>query len=540
MSTRILLLASAATAALLSPALADDAAIEKRLDAMQRMIDAQQRQIESQKSEITSLKHALSRKGVKVAPDTQTASAALPVPAATQTAQAPVQDQIDALNARVEATETRAKLAKQDMPVWSLAGGRPSVTSADGRFSAAIRAIMQYDMAYYMQSGSARQLAPANGPDLSSGANFRRLQLGLQGKLFGDWSYFFNYDFAGSGGTETPGHIQAAYIQYDGLAPFAFRIGAFPASAGLEDNTASPDTIFLERNSPSDIARNIAGGDGRDAASVIYAGDRIYGALSYTGNKIGDSGAFDEQQALLGRLSGLLFSNDDTKIVLSANGTYVFKTQDTSPLKTSSGTISLSDPPELTVDNSGTKLISTGTLNGNHVWEWGLEGAAQWQSLYAQAGYFGYGVDLRASPISYNFDGWYAQGTWVITGESRVYSTASGAFTNPRPREAFSFEGGGWGAWELAARYSDTNLNDNAGVIGSPIPLDGLRGGEQKIWTVGLNWYPNAALKFELQFQNVDVDRIGTIPAGFGHGVLSNVQIGQTFNTLALRSQVSF
>ena len=113
MSTRILLLASAATAALLSPALADEAAIEKRLDAMQRMIDAQQRQIESQKSEITSLKHALSRKGVKIAPETQTASAAPPAPAAaSQTAQASVQDQIDALNARVETTETNAKLAR--------------------------------------------------------------------------------------------------------------------------------------------------------------------------------------------------------------------------------------------------------------------------------------------------------------------------------------------------------------------------------------------------------------------------------------------
>ncbi|HEY4112932.1 MAG TPA: porin [Rhizomicrobium sp.] len=544
MKLRTILIAGSATLALAAPALADDASIEKRLDAMQRMIDSQQKQIESQRGEIKTLKHTLSRRRVKLAPEVQTAAAAPPAPSPAPVPEGRTgpseQEQIDALNTRIEATENSAKIAKQDAPVWSLANGRPSVTSADGRFSAAIRAIAQYDTAYYMQSGSARQLAPANGPDLSSGANFRRVQLGLQGKLFGDWSYFFNYDFAGSGGTETPGHIQAVYVEYDGFAPFAVRLGAFPPSAGLEDSTGSADTIFLERNSPSDVARNIAGGDGRDAASVIYAGDRIYGAVSLSGDKIQDSGAFDEQEALLGRLSGLLYTDDDAKLVLSGNGTYVFKTPDTSPLPDSPGTITLSDPPELTVDNSGTKLVSTGALNGGHVWEWGMEGAAQWDSLYAQAGYFGYGVDLRASPLSYNFDGWYAQATWVLTGESRVYSTASGAFGNPHPRDNFSLSGGGWGAWELAARYSDLDLNDHAGTIGAAQPADGLRGGDQKIWTFGLNWYPNAALKFDLQYQNVDVGRIGTIPAGFGHGTLSNAQVGQRYNTIALRSQIAF
>ena len=92
------------------------------------------------------------------------------------------------------------------------------------------------------------------------------------------------------------------YIQYDGLKPFGVRIGAFPPSAGLEDNTGSPDAIFLERNSPSDLARNIAGGDGHDAVSVFYAGDKLYGVVSYTGDKIQDSGVFDEQQAVMGRL----------------------------------------------------------------------------------------------------------------------------------------------------------------------------------------------------------------------------------------------
>ena len=88
-------------------------------------------------------------------------------------------------------------------------------------------------------------------------------------------------------------------------------------------------------------------------------------------------------------------------------------------------------------------------------------------------------------------------------------------------------------------RYSDLDLNDNAGTVGSATPANGVRGGEQQILTAALNWYPVSALKFSIQAQNVHINRIGTIPAGFGHGTLNNADVGQVFNTVALRSQLS-
>jgi phosphate-selective porin OprO/OprP len=194
----------------------------------------------------------------------------------------------------------------------------------------------------------------------------------------------------------------------------------------------------------------------------------------------------------------------------------------------------------LTVDNTGTKLVSSGALNAENVWEWGLESAAEWKNLYGQAGYFAYGVDQRGMAAADNFDGWYAQASWVLTGESRDYSSASGTFANPRPHENFSLEGGGWGAWEIAARYSDLDMNDNAGIAGAGVPVGGIRGGDQGITTLGLNWYPNAVLKFELQLQNIQVSRLGTIPAAGGHAAVANTGVGQNLDTIALRSQISF
>jgi phosphate-selective porin OprO/OprP len=72
-------------------------------------------------------------------------------------------------------------------------------------------------------------------------------------------------------------------------------------------------------------------------------------------------------------------------------------------------------------------------------------------------------------------------------------------------------------------------------VIGSSAPSNGVRGGDQRIFTLGLNWYPNSVLRFAFDWQNVDVDRIGSIVTP----PLSNVQIGQRFNAFSIRSQIA-
>ncbi len=595
MKYRSLLLAGAAFAAFASSAVADDTAIEKRLDDMQRMIETQQHQIEAQKAEIQSLHAAIAHHAGVVTPSATkaiTAQQSSP-PASVDTKIADQQVRIDELANRLETAENDARLATQELPVWSFASGRPTITSADGRFSAAIRTLVQFDWGYYSQSAAATTLPTAYGPDLSSGANFRRAQLGIQGKLFGDWSYNFNYDFGGSGGTETPGHISSVYLQYDGLAPWAFRVGAFPPPASIEDGTSPSDTIFLERNAPSDLQRSIAGSDGRDAVMILYAGNTVFGAASFTGNKIQDgakalaaAGAtaapnYDEQLAALGRLSYLPISSDDAHWLIGVNGTYVIKPPDavpngtatlaTTPGATAKNSITLSDPPELTFDSNGTTLVTTGSLPANHVSQWGVETAGNFQNFYGQAGYYAFEVDR--APIAYktytsssstqttivqpsndNFSGWYVQASWILTGESRPYSTTNGAFGSPKPRIPFSLDGGGWGAWELAARYSDLNLNDHTVNTANVITnwtgastktytyYNTVRGGDQKIATVGLNWYVNNSVRFAFDYEWIDVNRM-QIPAAVttaGTPVLPTLDGGQTVQAMAVRAQVSF
>lgn len=503
-----------------------------------------------------------------------------------ETARKALQEEAKARDAEAKKAATTAKSAAKP----GIANGRLSIASSDGDFSASIRSLMQTDMGYYMQGGGAKSLPTAYGPDLSSGANMRRIFLGLQGKVFGDWSYYFLYDFGGPS-VETQGHIMYAYLQFDGFAPWAIKVGAYAPPINIEDSTASADLLFFERNSPSNMQRNIAGAEGRDAISVIYAGDRLFGAVSLSGNKIQDgakalaaAGAtatpnYDEQAAVSGRLTYMPVSTADAHWIVGANGLHVFKLPDlvptgaanvsTTPGTTARSSYTLGDLPEFSVDSNGIQLVNTGAMAAGHVTSWGLETAGNYQNFYGQAGYYSYAV--TRSPLAYNvfsaagtssvqavqpsnntFNGWYVQGSWVITGESHVYSPATASFGAPKPAKNFSLKDGTWGAFEFAARFSDLNLNSHKGATDNVITgwtganrtytyYNTVRGGDQKIFSVALNWYLNPVIRVAMQYQHIDVTRLmaPTTVTTTGTPALPGVDVGQKLDTIGMRFQLS-
>ena len=409
----------------------------------------------------------------------------------------------------------------------SLTNGRPTLSTSDGRSTISIRALVEFDTAAFAQTKRA-----ATASDLSSGTNFRRARFGVEGKIAGDWSYSFLYDM-GASGAETA-RLSDAYLQYDGLAPFHFRTGAFITPGGLEDQTSVADLIFLERAAPTDLARSLAGADGRkNILSVFAYGDDYHAAVTWSGARAADPTVFDAQQAAVGRVAYRIYKDADTNVLLSATGSYVFKVADTAAGPNSPSAITFQEGVENGVD--ATRLVSTGAINARKATVWGVESGANWKNLYAQAGYFGYGIRRRASTLpDPGFNGWYAQGTWVLTGESRSYNATTAAFGSPRAAKPFDLKKGDIGAWELTARYSVVDLDYNEGIAGSNTiaALGGIRGGRQDGYTVGLNWYPNPIVRLILDYQHLDVLRLATT-APFG-------QIGQKVDIAAARAQFAF
>lgn len=434
----------------------------------------------------------------------------------------------------------------------TLANGRPTFATSDGQFTAALRGVFQLDAAIYSQSapgplatdfrrgsfGDATENDRAR--DLNDGTNFRRARLGIEGKAFGDFEYNFLYDFGGSG-VEEAGKISSAWVQWNANPNLRFRIGAFSPPAGLEEVASTNGSLFVERASPSELVRGIAAGDGRVAAGVFANGERWQLSAAVSGNTVVTQ-TFDEQLAFVGRFSLVPYKRSDSLVHIGLNTTIVIDPPVGAP-NVAPGVASnlrLRDRPEIRVD--GTRLVDTGNIDSEGLISVGGEFAFLYRNFYVQAEYFDITVQRRASALSDpKFNGWYVQGSWVLTGESRRYTIATGAFDSPRPDKPFNPALGQWGAWELGLRYSDLDLNYNEGTS-VLLPADAVRGGEQQIFTLGLNWYLNNVFRFQAAYQNVQVDRLSPGGSAFvaGSTPAAGVQVGQDLQIWSLRTQYAF
>jgi phosphate-selective porin OprO/OprP len=464
------------------------------------------------------------------------------------------QEQALALSARLDALEKRndeleAQIAElktasaasvqvvrdqvSAQPTVTLSNARPTITSADGNFKFAVRSLAQLDAAHY----SVSPRTAAN--DLGSGTNLRRARLGVEGTAWKDWNFALTGEFGGSGGESAV--LNQAYLEYAGWKPFGLeepirlRIGAWATPAGLEDATSNTEGLFLERAAIAELVRNFATGDGREGVGATARGARWYASAVLTGKVVGvpSTPEFDQQSGFATRIAFNPIHGADYDVHIGANLQGILNPADTTAGPISTRAVRLQERPELRV--SGIRLVDTGAIASDGLIAYGLEGGVSWRNLYAAGEWYKIDVNREAvppgvSPFDPSFSGWYLQGAWTITGERHAWTSANGGFVGVRPARPFNRSRGTWGAWEIAARYSVLDLDDHAGSFGSPAPAGGVRGGEQKITTLGLNWYPNSVVRFLLDYQWADIKRLNAAGA----------DIGEDVNVVSFRSQYAF
>ena len=502
-----------------SPA-ADDAALAAQVEAMRAAITEQRAQLEAQAKLL----------------DAQ-------------------QAQLDALTKQLG----QSKIATQEVPKLALTNNRPTITAADGRSSISFRSNVQLDGALYGESlegplnndfrrGSVGGLPNRENNaarDFSDGFYFRRARFGVEGTMARDFNYRLLLELGGSG-TEGPTRINDAWIAYSGLAPFTFQLGAFSPAANMDDGTTPEDLPFLERASASELSRALGGADGRIGLAVKANGARWMSSLAFTTRTVNDAEVFDTQLSAVARAGFLAATGPDYNLHVGASGTYVFAPADQGPGTTPRHPLRFRDRPEIRVDS--VRLIDTGSIDADNASVYGVEFGGNWKNWYLQGEHFWFNVErtLPSTLPDPNFAGYYLQGSWIFSGESRRYNATTGSFQNPRPMVPFS-SSGGFGAWELATRYSRMNLDFMEGIAGSAAIPGSVRGGDQSAVTVGLNWYPSPNIKVMMDYMMIDVDRLN--PAGPGNtqpfGPAPNTppigaEIGQDLDVFALRTQFSF
>lgn len=95
-----------------------------------------------------------------------------------------------------------------------------------------------------------------------------------------------------------------------------------------------------------------------------------------------------------------------------------------------------------------------------------------------------------------NFQFWnyYAELSWFLTGESKNYRGGYKGYGRVKPNQNFGDGGKGIGAWEIAGRYSKTNLTEGVAL-----------GGVQSEFLLGLNWHLNPYTRLMLNYIHTDL-----------------------------------
>ena len=428
-------------------------------------------------------------------------------------------------------------------------GNRPTICTADGLNCIAITGRIHFDGGGYDYHPNTAATVPQR---LDDGVNVRRARIGVLGKFMGDWNYALIYDFGGSsdgfGGTGSVGGtpsasfraaplsgLENAYLSYTGFKPFGAHRGrlSWIVPYTLDESTSSNDIMFMERASSQVIAANIAAGDFRSAVGVRGTMTRFWAGAYATGPTTGaihsassvNPNGTTEQFGAVARAAAQIVSTNDYTLHLGGDAQWLIRPQHN--LVTDAQTLTLSDRPELRIDP--TTLISTGALAGvTGAQVYSVEAAATIGSLYLQGEYYWYNVERKAIAglPDVKFQGGYAEAGYILTGETRKYNPGSASYGGVIPANPFSLAGGGWGAWEIAGRYSTMDLNNQIGSI------NGVAGGRQNVYTLALNWYVNRNVRFMFDYLHGDV-RKQISPTNFGDA-------GSKFDAIAMRTQVAW
>lgn len=426
---------------------------------------------------------------------------------------------------------------------------RPTLASPDGRFSVSLRARLQIDAAGFNQADDVSEVTPLHDVELEhlhSGTLLRRAYLGVEGWAFRDFWYELRADLGGDNFRFEEPYVHLARLSYmrqsDDDGPL-IRVngGLIKPIFTYNDATSSASLTFLERAAVVNVATSAFGGGAPrlgaeltlQDADLLRPGDNLVLSAAYTGHvsaRTSDNpdDATVDGTHVLGRVAYRLWSDGLSNVQIGASGSRILGMGDGAG-EGAARTLMLQDRPEIRVD--GNSLVATAPLPARGGGLWGIEAAGNWRNMYLAAEYYEFGIErdtacsgcvIAGDP---EFSGWYIEGSWMLTGETKTYqanalNNGMATFANPQVRTPFALDGGGWGAWEIAARYSDLDLDWEPGAPGTTCPVAGcVRGGEQKIFSVGLNWYLSDNLRVLFDYMLIQVDKLSAAGAQIGQDV---------------------
>ncbi len=316
-----------------------------------------------------------------------------------------------------------------------------------------------------------------------SGMEIRSARLFFEGTIYKNTNFKFQVEFAGEEVS-----LKDVYIGISDVPGVGnIRVGHFNEPFRLSSLTSGKYLTFMERGANSYFIQK------RNNGLMVFndfIGKHLSSQFGVFRNADNDSNDVlaNTGYALTGRVSALPYFDSGNYRLLHIGLGFSYRKPD-------SKTYKISIPPS---SHLAETYIHTGDIPHVRAIDFtNLETAFVFGALSLQAEYLWASVDTREQ--TYHFSNYYGELSWFLTGEHKNYKGSYEGFGRIKPKRNFGNDKG-MGAWEVAVRYSETDLSHQ-----------GIFGGKQLEMVFGLNWYLNPATRLMINYAWTEIQNKGSL-----------------------------
>ena len=504
----------------------------------------------------------------------------------------------DELDQRIKILERQLEIQKEEAETkakdaTSTKLDEKGLALKKGDFEFKLRGLVQADFRAFLDDRDDSVSSTAGGNAVlsqsrgtSDGFLFRRIRPSIEASFGKLVALRITPEFAGAGDAEAASLVDA-YVDLKFSPAATVRAGKVKGPVSLERLQSGGAITFVERGFPSELAPN------RDLG-VQLQGDVLGAKLNYTigvydgtpdGRNANTNG--DNRFEYAARLFAEPFKDDANALsglgfgIAGSVGTKDQVVTDTLGAETASnqgradhfnnyaaqgnavlpryrstgqntifnyqsadlGTPAPTEGNPTPVPNSA--LARTGVYaDGDHV-RIAPQAYWYWNSIGLLGEYISSEQEVGQNNVSAEFEhkAWQLAASYVLTGEDASFRGVQ------KPINAFTIGGPGWGAFEIAARYGELDIDDDVFTTTAP-NLNGVAGtaafanpatavSEAKNWTAGVNWYLNSNAKLVLNYSQTEFEG-GAPVAGGNSATVATARDRKDEKVVFARVQLSF
>lgn len=359
--------------------------------------------------------------------------------------------------------------------------------------------------------------------------NIRRARFGGTFTFLKDYAVRVEGEYANArNGVASTTALTYAYLDMNWFQQAKIRVGQFKPFFGLERSQSTSFTDFTELS--------LATNNGSIFTSTFDRGAMLFGDptpwLNYNVYVVNGGGQNNDDVDNVKDVGGRVNANfakllNFDNVILHVGASV------------SDGTISYSSTTATGIsqatETQGVQFFNVTGLQNRDAdrYRQGLEAAFSYGPVKLQSEYIVGNFKGTQAITNINYDNdikvWYANLSWMVTGESYADAYKSGIFGRIKPKNNMTMGKDGWGAWELGLRYSSFDASDFKNMLPAATATTRFSS-EADSWTGGVKWImtPNARIM------------LNYVRTSFDTPIRVNRKLNDNEEALIMRAQFDF